>query len=142
MSTALRVQYSYEEFADHIKAMKTVQQWEYTSRFGEVGQEQTSRANCARVLDYFSDCYGDRREAVAKAELFLSIYDYIGRNASLFAKKELMERAEGSLFSVEAALLRAVHFVFTVAARPTSVDPKLVLNLTKAFQDIEQVSGD
>ena len=137
MSTALHVQYSYEEFADHIKAMKTVQQWEYTSRFGEVGQEQTSRANCARVLEYFSDCYGDRREAVAKAELFLSIYDYIGRNSSLFARKELMERAEGSLFSVEACLLRAVHFVFTGGARPTSVDPKLVLNLAKAFKDIE-----
>lgn len=138
MSTALHVQYPYEEFADHIKAMKTVQQWEYTSRFGVVGQEQTSRANCARVLDYFSDCYGDQREAVAKAELFLSVYDYIGRNASLFSKKALMERAEGSLFSVEAALLRAVHYVFTSAPRPGDVDPKMVLNLAKAFKDIEQ----
>src|SRR5436189_6235854 len=140
MSTALHVQYPYEEFADHIKAMKTVQQWEYTSRFGTVGQEQTSRANCARVLEYFSDCYEDRREAVAKAELFLSIYDYIGRHASIFSKKDLMERAEGSLFSVEAVLLRAVHYVFTASARPAGVDPKLVLNLAKALQDIERTS--
>jgi hypothetical protein len=137
MSTALRVQYPYEEFADHIKAMKTVQQWEYTSRFGQVGQEQSSRANCARVLEYFSDCYTDRREAVGKAELFLSIYDYIGRHASLFSKKELMEQGTGRLFSVEGALLRAVHYVFTAAARPSSVDPKMILNLAKAFKDIE-----
>src|ERR1051326_4324612 len=120
MSTALRLQYPYEEFADHIKAMKTVQQWEYTARFGEVGHDQTSRANCARVLDYFSDCYSEPREAVAKAELFLSIYDFIGRHASVFSKKELKERSEGSLFSVEAALLRAVHYVFTTATRPAN----------------------
>ena len=138
MSTALHVQYPYEEFADHIKAMKTVQQWEYTSRFGIVGQEQTSRANCARVLEYFSDCYADRKEAVAKAELFLSIYDYIGRHASAFSKKEMMERAEGSLFSVEAALLRAVHYTFTAAPHPSNIDPKMVLNLAKAFKDIEK----
>ncbi len=138
MSTALRLQYPYEEFADHIKAMKTVQQWEYTSRFGQVGQEQTSRANCARVLEYFSDCYEDRREAVAKAELFLSIYDYIGRHSSHFSKKELRERAEGSFFSVEAALLRAVHYAFTNAPRPSDVDPKMILNLAKAFKDIEK----
>ena len=136
MSTALHVQYPYEEFADHIKAMKTVQQWEYTSRFGQVGQEQTSRANCVRVLEYFSDCYADQKEAVGKAELFLSIYDYIGRHASLFSKKELMERAEGSFFSVEPALLRSVHYVFTAAARPANVDPKMILNLAKAFKDI------
>lgn len=138
MSTTLHVQYPYEEFADHIKAMKTVQQWEYTSRFGAVGQEQTSRANCARVLEYFSDCYEDRREAVAKAELFLSIYDYLGRHADLFSKKELMERSEGSFFSVEAALLRAVHYVFTAAARRATVDPKVILNLAKAFKDIDK----
>lgn len=139
MSTALRVHYPYEEFADHIKAMKTVQQWEYTSRFGQLGAEQTSRANCARVLEYFWDCYGDRREAVSKAELFLSIYDYIGRHADFFSKKELMERTEGSLFSVEGSLLRAVHYLFTASAHPSNVDPKMVLQLAKAFKDIEQV---
>ncbi|HTL58527.1 MAG TPA: hypothetical protein VL361_22760 [Candidatus Limnocylindrales bacterium] len=138
MSTALRLQYPYEEFADHIKAMRTVQQWEYTSRFGQVGHDQTSRANCARVLEYFWDCYTDHREALAKAEMFLSIYDYIGRHSSLFAKKELMERSEGSFFSVESALLRAVHYLFTAAARPGEVDPKMVLSLAKAFRDIEQ----
>src|SRR5213595_3447403 len=95
----LRLRYPYEEFADHMKAMKTVRQWEHTSRFGELGGSQTSRANNARVLEYFFDCCADQTEAVHKAELFLSIYDYIGRNASLFSRKGLLER-EADNFSV------------------------------------------
>jgi hypothetical protein len=54
-SVAVRFVYPYEEFADHIKAMRTVRQWEYTSRFGHLGSDQTSRSNNARVLDFFSD---------------------------------------------------------------------------------------
>src|SRR4026207_1641466 len=112
--------YPYEEFADHVKAMQLVSQWEYTSRFGHLGQEQTSRANNARVLEYFSDCYADQNEAVHKAELFLSIYDYIGRNASLFSRKDLLD-GEGTKFKVDPALLRAVHHIFTVSAQPGSI---------------------
>ncbi len=133
----LRFRYPYEEFADHIKAMRTVRDWEYTSRFGHLGSAQTSRANSARVAEYFSDSYEDQAEAVRKAELFLSICDYIGRHAALFCRKDLMEELEGGLFSVEPALLRAVHEVFTVAARPASVHPKKVINLAKALQAIE-----
>lgn len=129
--------YPYEEFADHVKAMKTVRDWEYTSRFGHLGKLQTSRAHNARVVEYFSDSYADPREAVAKAELFLFIYDYLGRHAMLFSRKDLMERLEGNLFAVEPTLLRAVHYLFTIAARPAGVDPKRVLSLAKAFAAIE-----
>jgi hypothetical protein len=132
-----KVSYSYEEFADHVKAMKTVREWEYTSRFGHLGKLQTSRAHNARVVEYFSDSYPDAREAVGRAELFLSIYDYLGRHAVFFSRKDLMERLEGNLFAVEPALLRAVHYLFTFAARPASVDPKRVLNLAKALAAIE-----
>jgi hypothetical protein len=89
------------------------------------------------VVEYFSDSYADAKEAVAKAELFLSIYDYIARYALLFSRKNLLERLEGDLFSVEPGLLRAVHYLFTVAARPSSVDPKRVLVLAKALGAIE-----
>ena len=129
--------YPYEEFSDHVKAMKTVREWEYTARFGHLGTAQTSRANNARVVEYFSDTYANPKEAVAKAELFLSIYDYIGRHALLFSRKDLLERLQGDLFSVEPGLLRAVHYLFTVAARPASVDPKRVLTLAKALGAIE-----
>ena len=130
--------YPYEEFSDHIKAMKVVQQWQYTSRFGAVGDAQTSRANNARVLEYFSDCYIDQNEAVHKAELFLSISDYVARNASLFSRKRLLEN-QASSFSVEPCLLRAVHHVFTACPDPASVPTKKVIQLAKAFENILKV---
>ena len=121
---------------DHVKAMKTVQEWEDTVRFGHLGKEQTSRANSARVLEYFSDSYPDHKEALHKADLFLSIYDYIGRNALFFSKKALLEQTSTSLFSVEPALLRAVHFAFTVSDSHEHVNTKLVLNLARAFREL------
>ena len=132
-----RLRYPYEEFADHIRAMKLVRQWEYTARFGHLGESQTSQANNARVLEYFSDCYDDQNEAIHKAELFLSIYDYIARNASLFSRKRLLDR-EDTHFSVEPALLRAVHHLFTSLPHPASVPPKAVLSLARAFKRISQ----
>jgi hypothetical protein len=136
-TAAPRICYPYEEFADHVRAMKTVRNWEYTARFGHLGTDQTSRANNARVVEYFSDSYGDQAEAVGKAEIFISIYEYLGCHAGLFSKKGFMERVEGSVFFVEPSLLRAVHQLFTVASRPASVDPKRVLNLARAVSAIE-----
>jgi hypothetical protein len=135
-SLAQQFQYSYEEFTDHIKAMRTVSQWEYTSRFGQLGPDQTSRANGARVVEYFSDSYADPKEAVHKAEVFLSIYDYIGRHAALFSKTDLLDEEDNHLFSVDPALLRAVHHIFTVHGRPAGVEPKKVLNLARAYKEI------
>jgi len=137
-SLASPYRYPFEEFLDHIKAMRTVREWEYTSRFGHLGNAQTSRANSARVLEYFSDCYEDQKEAVHKAELFLSIYDYIGRHASLFSRKDLLEDVDGSLFSVDPGLLRAAHFAFTSVARPANTDPKKLIALAKAFNAMAQ----
>ena len=116
--------------------MKLVWKWEYTTRFGYVGNAQTSRAHNARVVDYFSDSYEDQTEAVQKAELYLSIYDYIGRHATFFSRKGLMEGLDERLFSVDPALLRAVHHVFNVADRPAGIDPKRVLALARAFNGI------
>ena len=121
---------------DQIQAMKMVCQWEYTTQFGHVGNAQTSRAHTARVIEYFTDSFEDQTEAVHKAELFLSIYDYIGRHAALFLKKDLMEGLDAHLFSVDPALLRAVHHVFTVPDRAAGVDPKRVLALAIAFRAI------
>ncbi len=135
-AAAVQFRYPYEEFADHIKAMRTVREWEYTSRFGHLGSAQTSRANSARVVEYFADSYEDQREAVHKAELLLSIYDYVGRHALLFSRKGLVEIEDGSLFSVDSGLLRAVHHVFTVTDRPESIDPRKVLSLARAFNEI------
>jgi len=135
-ATELGLRYPYEEFADHLRAMKTVREWEHTSRFGHLGKAQTSMANSARIVEYFSDSYADQKEAVRKAEVFLSIYDYIARNATLFSRKNLMEELESSSFSVDPALLRAVHYVFTAADRPASIVPRKVITLAKAFQEI------
>src|SRR5579872_2473885 len=51
-SIDLRFSYPFEEFMDHVRAMKTVRDWEYTLRFGHVGAAQNSRANSARVVEY------------------------------------------------------------------------------------------
>ena len=121
-----------------MKAMRTVREWEYTSRFGHIGKVQTSRANNARVVDYFSDSYDDPREAVQKAEVFLSIYDYIGRHAPLFAKKRLLDNVGGSVFSVDPALLRAVHYIFTTSPDAEVIGPKRVLILARAYIEIAE----
>ena len=119
--------------------MRTVREWEYTSRFGHLGSEQTSRANSARVVEYFFDSYIDKKEAVHKAELFLSIYDYIGRHQDLFSQKGLMEKLDTGPLSVDGGLLRAIHHIFTVVPRAAEVDPKKALALAKAFQDVQTV---
>jgi hypothetical protein len=129
--------YPYEEFAEQIRAMRIVRTWEYTARFGHVGSAQTSRANNARVIDYFVDSYADEAEAVQKAELFLSIHDYVGRNAAWFAKQGLVEELNDKQLSVDPALLRAVHYVFTATTRPAAADPKQIAELAKAFRAIE-----
>ncbi len=139
MKTTQTVQfrYPYEEFGEHIKAMKTVREWEDTIRFGHLGNDQTTRANSARVIEYFSDCYEDGKEALYKAGSFLSIYDYIGQHESIFAKKSLLEKVHERQFSVDPALLRAVHYVFTTLLEPAKVDPKQVLALAKVFRQLE-----
>ena len=122
---------------DHVRAMRTVQEWEHTLRFGHVGKHQTSRANNARVLEYFSDSYPDQKEALVKAELFLSISDYIGRNAVFFSKRRLLEDLGHGLLRAEPALLRSVHFVFTRPERNEEISPKKIFNLARAFREVE-----
>jgi len=134
---ATRFPYPYEELADHMRAMKTVRQWEHTSRFGHLGNAQSTQANIARVVEYFSDTYADSAEALHKAELFLSICDYIGRNESLFVRKAMMEKDEDGAFSVEPCLLRAVHHHFTAGSRTGTIDPRKILPLAKAFKTFD-----
>ncbi len=143
MNTSLtpRFRYPYEEFIDHVKAMETVREWEYTQRFGHLGTAQTSRANSARVVEYFSDSYQDLKEALRKAELFLSIYDYVARNVTFFSKKGLLDVSETGSFSVDPALLRAVHFAFTMPDRPESFGAKRVFAIARAFKDLEAEVG-
>ena len=135
-SPALRFAYPYEEFRDHTRAMRTVRRWEHTSRFGYLGNAQTSRANGARVVEYFSDSYQDPQEAVYKADLFLLICDYVGRHAPLFSSKDLIDQSGDNHFSVDPALLRAIHYVFAGAPGRLSLNPKSILTLARAFKAI------
>jgi len=121
---------------DHVRAMKTVRQWQDTQRFGHVGASQDSRSNTARVVDYFSDSYPDSKEALGKAELFLSIYDYLARNAAFFSRKGLLEQLEQGLLEADSALLRAVHFMFSLGAVPERINPRKVVNLARCFKDL------
>lgn len=136
-SVDLQVHYAFEEFMDHVRAMKTVRNWQYTQRFGHLGNSQDSRANSARVLEYFADSYHDQKEAVHKAELFLSIYDYIGRNSSYFSRKGLVEISEDGMLSVAPALLRSVHLVFNISTKSNTVSAKKLFNLARCLQELE-----
>ena len=122
---------------DHVRAMQTVRKWEYTERFGHLGASQNNRANSARILEYFSVSYADPKEALHKAELFLSIYDFIARNALFFGRKSLVERLGNDVLSVDPALLRSVHFVFGLPSRPENFQVKKVYNLARAFKELE-----
>lgn len=117
--------------------MRTVREWEYTSRFGHVGHEQTNRARSVRVLEYFSDSYTDQKEALHKAGLFLAIHDYIGRNVAIFLRKGLIEELDGGVFIVEPNLLRAVHYAFNVSDKAAEASPRKVLALAKALRQFE-----
>ncbi len=132
-----RFRYSYEEFADHLRAMKLVREWEYTSRFGHLGKVQSKRANIARVVEYFSDVYSDQAEAIYKAERFLSICDYVARNETVFSRQGMVDKDQDGAFSVEPALLRSVHHLFISAGAAQSFEPKKVLCLAKAFKTLE-----
>ncbi|HWQ92683.1 MAG TPA: hypothetical protein VN673_13495 [Clostridia bacterium] len=138
-TTTQSFRYPYEEFTDHIKAMRTVREWEYTSRFGHLGRDQSSRSNAARAVEYFSDTYEDSKEAIYKAGVFLSIYDYIGRHETLFERHELVEKSGSGLVLVDPALLRAVHYLFTVVIEGDRAAPKKVLGLAKAFREIDRL---
>jgi len=67
---------------------------------------------------YFSDSYQDQKAAVQKAEVFLSIYDYIGVMRSVF-QEGLVEKLEAGLWP-STGVARAVHHVFTAHFRRTS----------------------
>jgi hypothetical protein len=120
-----------------MRAMKTVRQWEHTSRFGHLGKTQSTQANIARVVEYFSDTYSDSAEALQKAERFLSICDYIARNEALFVRKLMLEKEEDGSFSVEPFFLRAVHHHFTSDSRPGTAEAKKILSLAKAFKTFD-----
>ncbi len=117
--------------------METVRDWQDTSIFGHVGSAQDNRAKSARVLDYFADSYSDRKEAVYKADRFLSIHDYIARHANVFVRNELAEQRRQDHFLVEPALLRAVHYAFTAATPTIGIPEKKVLALAQAFKALE-----
>lgn len=114
-----------------------VRGWEFTNRFGHLGAAQTSQANSARILEYFSDCYADRREAFRKAELFLTIHDYIGRNAAHFCSSKMLDEIGADRYEVEPALLRAVHYAFTTPGVPEDFTPKRIVLLAKAFSEFQ-----
>ena len=133
--------YHYEEFKEHLKAMRTVREWEYTSRFGEVGRAQTSWANNARVVEYFSDIYSDSKEAIQKADLFLRMHDYIARHAAALGNTRMIEQSNPDDLAVDPALLRAVHHLFTSSSRPSSIEPAKVLVLAKAYEQVERASA-
>jgi hypothetical protein len=132
-----RFPYSYEEFAGHLRAMKTVREWEFTSRFGYVGQSQTTQANTSRVIEYFTDSYTNPAEALHKAEMFLSISDYLVRYAEVFGKRKLIDREADGSMSVDSALLRAVHYLFTSVSRPAEVEAGKVMDLARAIGELK-----
>lgn len=123
-----------------MKAMKTVREWEYTSRFGHLGRAQTSWAHNARVVEYFSDAYATAKEALHKADVFLSICDYLARNATVFGRTLYMDAEQPDNLAVDPALLRAIHHVFTSSERPAIVDPMTIVALAKAYDQVEKAS--
>lgn len=121
--------------------MRTVKEWEYTSRFGHLGTAQTNSARSARVIEYFTDSYQDQKQAIYKAGIFLSIHDYIGRHVALFIRKGMVEEVESGSYLVEPNLLRAVHYTFITAGERAVIPPQKILNLARAFQDIEECAA-
>ena len=138
----LHYPYPFEEFYDHVKAMDEVRGWEHTVAFGEIGPAQTNEKNSARVIEYFSDSYADFKEAVHKSDCFLRIHDYIGAHIKLFGKRKLLSNRKKNVASVDRALFRAVHFVFTdgSVSETGSYKPEQVADLAQAFKILENVA--
>lgn len=135
-----RFPYSYEEFCDHLAAMKQVTQWEYlhfTDPPTEVGTSQTESARTGRILEYFSDTYKNPLEAIDKSRLFTSVFEYIAGHKRYFAWRGLLKIQKGRTVGMNSALLRAVHFALMAAGMDSKIKRRKIANLAKAFLAIE-----
>jgi hypothetical protein len=139
MNTMLTFPYPYEEFAQHLDAMKQVQKWEDTALFGNLADRNPSSANSARIIEYFNDTYSDAKEAVHKSNCFMQIHDYIGKHLQFFKRKGLLWPGENGMNTIDRNLFRAVHFIFTeqkIPIKPDDINPRRVLILALAFKRI------
>lgn len=66
MNPMLHFPYPFEEFCQHLEAMKLVQKWEDTVTFGSLVNRDPHSANSARVIEYFGDTYSNDKEAAHK----------------------------------------------------------------------------
>jgi hypothetical protein len=132
----LKFPYPYEEFAQHLDAMKQVQKWEDTVLFGNLADRNPSSANSARIIEYFNDTYSDAKEVIQKSNCFMQIHGYIGKHLHFFKRKGLLWPGEKGMTTIDRNLFRAVHFIFTeqkISIKPDEVDAKKVFILAKAF---------
>ena len=132
--------YSFEEFQTHLAAMPIAMKSEYihlTDPPTEVGTQQTESAKSGRIIDYFSDCYTDKREAVHKADAFMAIHDYIGEHFRWFKWWGLLKPSpeKGQSF-VSHGLFRAVHFAVTKLGSGEVIKRAKIVKLARAFNSI------
>ena len=139
MNAMLAFPYPFEEFSQHIDAMKLVQKWEDTTLFGNLTDRDANSANSARIIDYFNDTYSDKKEVAHKSMCFMQIHDYIGKHLQHFKKEELLSPGENGMVSIDHNLFRAVHFIFTeqsIPIKPEEINPRNVSNLALGFRHI------
>jgi len=132
--------YSFEEFSSNLKAMEQVQNWEYTTIFGHLGNRDPASANMARVIEYFSDTYLNRKEAGQKEFCFSEIHEYIFEHKDFFFRRGLMTKKQDGFVSINSSLFRAVHYLFTSKAiqfTPRNVSARQIAKLAKDFERLD-----
>jgi len=128
-----QVAYTYEEFAQDLRAQEFVRKYEFITRHGEdieIGQDDSFEASVFRNLDYFHQVY-PRKTAIKKAMVFMRIVTHLAARFQKYNRGTLA--IDGSEYSVVSEqLTRALHDYFTSEPPPSGVtDDDIVTAVTE-----------
>ena len=137
-----QIEYTFQEFRDHVKAMRHVLDYEVIFSGGpllHIGSDKSFDLNILRVFDYMNQIYTDKDEINFKTIRFLLILTYIAEHLGEFDTGNFA--VKGSLQALLGEhLLKAVHHIFTsneLGKLGHGPEPKYVLELAASFE-----SGD
>jgi hypothetical protein len=106
--------YSYEEFSDHLAAQEFVQGYRHITTPGAGPIEITSTEPCfeasrMRVMEYMRDLYRDYPEALRKGTCFISIMNFVSCHVGDFEQAGLAYIEDGKFLLKDAAWKAAHH---------------------------------
>jgi len=136
------INYSFDEFRNHVSAMKYVLNYENVTRGSEqahIGSEKCFELNVLRVMDYMQQVYTDPEEQMHKGKMLMLMMRYLSKHVDDFDTGDYAVQGSdrvGALASEH--LLKAVHHIFTTCAvgdLGAGPDPTEVMALADKYRE-------